>query len=402
MISIASSFIAIVLCGVIPSVITFSQPLTTHRITHHYHHHHLTQHRPQHHIHLTVHHSTTNEDFDPLLSPHAYVNGADADPIDINEDGGTDITNRPFISETSEISRASSSSSTFGFEVYASSTTQVQYETTTADNNNDNNGEGEDLFDPLLSPHAYAANGVDETPVDIEDEVNQQTTNMNKLTTTGDADDFFDPLLSPHAYANGVDEAPINLDSTTASAAAASAATSSSFTRQEEKIGVLLIDHGSKRDASNQHIMNVAQLYENRIITSKQQQVGFGLSAAASTTSSTKTTTIVRAAHMEIAPPSILTKLRSLIIDDKATKIICVPYFLSPGKHATEDIPQLISEAKAVLRGEGLLSNNSEVEDANNDGCGDGKTSIMVSNALGTHMEGMLGAIDDLVDWTLN
>ena len=387
MISIASSFIAIVLCGVIPSVITFSQPLTTHRITHH-HHHLTTKHR--HHIHLTVHHSTNDEDFDPLLSPHAYVHGTDADPIDINEDDGTDITNRPFISETSEISRASSSS-TFGFEVYASSTTQVQYETPTADNNNDNNGEGEDLFDPLLSPRAYA-NGVDDAPVDIEDEVNQQTTNMNKLRTTADADDFFDPLLSPHAYANGVDEAPINLDSTTASAAA----TSSSFTRQEEKIGVLLIDHGSKRDASNQHIMNVAQLYENRI-TSKQQ-VGFGLSAAASSTT-TSTTTIVRAAHMEIAPPSILTQLRSLIIDDKATKIICVPYFLSPGKHATEDIPQLISEAKAVLRGEGLLS-NSEVEDVN-DGS-DGKTSIMVSNALGTHMEGMLGAIDDLVDWTLN
>ena len=376
MISIASSFIAIVLCGVIPSVITFSQPLTTHRITHHHYHHLTTKHRPQHHIHLTVHHSTNDEDFDPLLSPHAYVHGTDADPIDINEDDGTDITNRPFISETSEISRASSSS-TFGFEVYAS-------------NNNDNNGVGEDLFDPLLSPRAYA-NSVDDAPVDIEDEVNQQTTNMNKLTTTA-ADDLFDPLLSPHAYSNGVDEAPINLDSTTASASSSS----SSFTRQEEKIGVLLIDHGSKRDASNQHIMNVAQLYENRI-TSKQQ-VGFGLSAAASATT-TSTTTIVRAAHMEIAPPSILTQLRSLIIDDKATKIICVPYFLSPGKHATEDIPQLISEAKAVLRGEGLLS-NSEVEDVN-DGS-DGKTSIMVSNALGTHMEGMLGAIDDLVDWTLN
>ena len=168
----------------------------------------------------------------------------------------------------------------------------------------------------------------------------------------------FDPLLSPHAYANGADAAPVDI-------------TESISTQQ--KIGILLIDHGSKRQASNDHIHNIAQLYENRL-----QRGG---------STSKTTTTIVRAAHMEISKPNIEESLRSIIADDEVTQVVCVPYFLSPGRHATEDVPNLIEEAKAILRDEGLLLDPS---------------SILVSNALGTHMESMLGALDDLVDWTLN
>jgi len=101
--------------------------------------------------------------------------------------------------------------------------------------------------------------------------------------------------------------------------------------------------------------------------------------------------TVVRGAHMEIADPSILTSLRNLITVDQATKIVCVPYFLSPGRHATKDVPDLIAEAKDVLREEGVMrsSRGKDVE-------------VIVSDALGTQTESMLGAVNVLVDLALN
>lgn len=252
--------------------------------------------------------TSSNGEFDPLLSPHDYINGADEAPVS-NTNDGTNISNRPFVS-------SSVRSSTFGFDIVEE--------------------------DDSISVKIESSESVSNTQV-----------NMN--------DDEFDPLLSPHAYKNGVDEAPVNLDSTSATS--------------QEKIGILLIDHGSKRLASNEHIMNVARMYEKRIAAKEQA-------------SSSSTTTIVRAAHMEIAPPSILDSIRNLIVDDKVSKVICVPYFLSPGKHAMEDVPQLIDEAKLILSEEGVFNGEGD--------------NILVSHALGTHMEGMLSVVDDLVDWTLN
>ena len=247
---------------------------------------------------------TSNDgEFDPLLSPHDYVNGADEAPVSNND--ARNISNRPFVS-------SSISSSSFGFDVVK-----------------------------------------EDDSINIESSESVSNTQINIMN-----DDEFDPLLSPHAYTNGVDEAPI----------------SSASAPAQEKIGILLIDHGSKRSASNEHIMNVARMYEKRIAAKEQA-------------SSSSTTTIVRAAHMEIAPPSILDSIRNLIVDDKVSKVICVPYFLSPGKHAMEDVPQLIDEAKLTLSEEGVLNDT------------DG--SILVSHALGTHMEGMLSVVDDLVESAL-
>ena len=250
--------------------------------------------------------TSSNGEFDPLLSPHDYINGADEAPVS-NDNDGRNISNRPFAS-------SSVSSSSFGFDVVKE--------------------------DDSISVKIESSESVSNTQININDE--------------------FDPLLSPHAYANGVDKAPVSTDSPSASS--------------QEKIGILLIDHGSKRSASNEHIMNVARMYEKRIAVKEQA-------------TSPSSTTIVRAAHMEIAPPSILDSIRNLIVDDKVSKVICVPYFLSPGKHAMEDVPQLIDEAKLILSEEGKLN--------------DADGSILVSHALGTHMDGMLSVVDDLVDWTL-
>ena len=127
---------------------------------------------------------TSNGEFDPLLSPHDYINGADEAPVS-NTNDARNISNRPFVS-------SSVSSSTFGFDIVEE--------------------------DDSISVKIESSESVSNTQI-----------NMN--------DDEFDPLLSPHAY------------STTAT----------------EKIGILLIDHGSKRSASNEHIMNVARMYEKRM-----------------------------------------------------------------------------------------------------------------------------------------
>lgn len=53
---------------------------------------------------------------------------------------------------------------------------------------------------------------------------------------------------------------------------------------------------------------------------------------------------IVRAAHMELAEPDIPTGFASCV-EAGATEVIAFPYMLSPGRHATSDIPLLVSEA---------------------------------------------------------
>ncbi len=103
---------------------------------------------------------------------------------------------------------------------------------------------------------------------------------------------------------------------------------------------------------------------------------------------------LVRAAHMEIATPSIETQLRQLITQEKVTHAICVPYFLSPGKHATIDVPNLIREAQSRLDEEGLL------EYYDDDGNADGKrrlVEIYTTKSVGSHVDCMLNVVNDLV-----
>lgn len=222
--------------------------------------------------------------------------------------------------------------------------------------------DGED-FDPLLSPHSYP-NGVDNGAVSdeslaAEESVGisfgfgsiafQETSSLRCQTSNND----FDPTLSPHNYPDGVDAGAV--------------------LEKQGKLGILLIDHGSKREASNEHLHYLAQIYQYRHNEGKDGE-----------------RTVVRGAHMEIATPSILTSLRELITVDQVTKIVCVPYFLSPGRHATTDVPNLIEEAKAVLSEEGAMTLKSER-----------MIEIIVSDALGTHTESMLGAVDSLVDSAL-
>jgi sirohydrochlorin ferrochelatase len=85
---------------------------------------------------------------------------------------------------------------------------------------------------------------------------------------------------------------------------------------------ILLIDHGSRRDAANEMMNCMANLV--------QAMAGPGV--------------VVRYAHMELAEPSISAGVRSCA-DAGATELIVFPYMLSPGKHSTGDIPRMVAEA---------------------------------------------------------
>lgn len=90
-----------------------------------------------------------------------------------------------------------------------------------------------------------------------------------------------------------------------------------------EKIGVILVDHGSRRDESNQMLLEVVNAYRKHANWQ-----------------------IVEPAHMELAEPSISTAF-SRCVDQGANLVVVFPYFLAPGKHWHEDIPRLAAEAAA-------------------------------------------------------
>lgn len=91
------------------------------------------------------------------------------------------------------------------------------------------------------------------------------------------------------------------------------------------QIGIVIVDHGSRRAASNQLLEEVA--------------VQFGRRFA-------ETYGIVEPAHMELCEPSIATAFGRCVARG-ATKVVVCPFFLGPGKHWTGDIPRLAAEAAA-------------------------------------------------------
>jgi len=56
---------------------------------------------------------------------------------------------------------------------------------------------------------------------------------------------------------------------------------------------------------------------------------------------------VVFPAHMEIAPPSIADAVASAVAVG-ATRVVIAPYFLSDGRHMSEDIPALAAAAAAA------------------------------------------------------
>jgi len=88
---------------------------------------------------------------------------------------------------------------------------------------------------------------------------------------------------------------------------------------------LLVVAHGSRRSASNDEV---------RILCERLQEEKSGKEFA-----------IVRAAFLELAEPSIPAGIEQCI-QLGADQIVVLPYFLSAGRHASEDIPAEVEKAR--------------------------------------------------------
>lgn len=94
-----------------------------------------------------------------------------------------------------------------------------------------------------------------------------------------------------------------------------------SASSEGDVIGVVVVDHGSRRAASNKQLEAFAEAYA--------EATGRA---------------IVEAAHMELAEPTIGEAFKNCVARG-ANFIVVAPFFLSPGRHIQEDIPQLVADA---------------------------------------------------------
>lgn len=122
-----------------------------------------------------------------------------------------------------------------------------------------------------------------------------------------------------------------------------------------ETTGVVIVDHGSRRDESNRRLLKLVELFRE-----KQEYA------------------IVEPAHMELAEPSI-EQAFAACIQRGAESIIVSPFFLLPGRHWQEDIPQL-----------------SEAASKKNNGI-----PFMVSSPLGIH-DKLVEVLSDRISFCLN
>ena len=89
------------------------------------------------------------------------------------------------------------------------------------------------------------------------------------------------------------------------------------------KQAVLLVGHGSKLAGSSDAI--------NQVIEALRKK---------------EPSTLVHAAFLEIQSPNIPDGIE-LCLNQGAEEVIVIPYFVQAGKHVVEDIPRIVSEAKA-------------------------------------------------------
>lgn len=90
-----------------------------------------------------------------------------------------------------------------------------------------------------------------------------------------------------------------------------------------EALGVVIVDHGSRRASSNAMLEEFTRRF---------------LDATAYP--------IVEPAHMELAEPSIADAFKRCV-ERGARRVVVMPYFLSPGRHWHRDIPELTRAAAA-------------------------------------------------------
>ena len=95
--------------------------------------------------------------------------------------------------------------------------------------------------------------------------------------------------------------------------------------------GIIIVDHGSRRAESN----DMLEVF----VTSFADRMNFP---------------IVEAAHMELASPSIAEAF-DRCVQRGAKQVVVCPYFLLPGRHWHEDIPNLTKAAASRHPGVGYM-----------------------------------------------
>jgi len=95
----------------------------------------------------------------------------------------------------------------------------------------------------------------------------------------------------------------------------------------EKKIGLLLVDHGSRFQEANDMLAEVAAMV--RRLSGRD---------------------CIHHAHMELAEPTIPQGFETCV-SEGATAVVVHPYFLSPGRHSTSDIPRMVAEAAQKFPG---------------------------------------------------
>lgn len=87
------------------------------------------------------------------------------------------------------------------------------------------------------------------------------------------------------------------------------------------QIGIIVVDHGSRRPESNDLLLAVVKLFA--------EQSDYP---------------IIEPAHMELAEPTI-EQAFDRCVQRGAKIVVCHPFFLLPGKHWNQDIPNLTAAA---------------------------------------------------------
>lgn len=95
-------------------------------------------------------------------------------------------------------------------------------------------------------------------------------------------------------------------------------------TDHHQHTGVIIVDHGSRRAESNRMLERFVQ----------------------EMFASSSPFKIIEPAHMELSEPSIATAFDRCVARG-ARRVVVLPYFLLPGKHWDQDIPELTAHAAA-------------------------------------------------------
>ena len=88
---------------------------------------------------------------------------------------------------------------------------------------------------------------------------------------------------------------------------------------------LLLVAHGSRRVSSNEAVQQLVVKLRHKL-----SDAGFD---------------DITHAFLELTQPSIADGVKTLV-DAGSTEVVVMPYFLAPGIHVVDDLPELINEAR--------------------------------------------------------